>query len=426
MDAKLHRTSFPPQAKVHFRLEVKSEPFAVFSAKKFPGLKESTTISRVVSEQGCRVRIRRDVRMRRRDTKTRGTYEEYEDETVYARSERYITPDGYKPQVPERPRSISNGSNDVAPTYTMEQPRPAVPDMPYYSQGNFQSLPAAVQNQNGNANVGSHLAFGNSTTPNYAQSSFAAPINQASPLANDYHQYSAAARAAGHLSSLQNGAYNQASNIQHPPYVQSHMPPSHLQQSSMANNQLFSDHNGYSQPTDLHRQSNNQVYSARTVDQYYPVEPRQPAPPGMYQSQGQTSIPGPTTPQEHALPPLKALKPCFEKKYDLTPQNSAATGPMLGIASNFEVEPTIAQSTINNRSGKRAFDAVFDTGHINQPLHGGMRPSTASQGRDVPSIEADDGSTWDSDGTFSNVKLLSYRRADGTHHVRKCPSPVSE
>ena len=53
-------------AHVQQRLEVKSQPFTVWSAKKFPGLGMSTDLSRVVAEQGCRVRIRRDVRMRRR------------------------------------------------------------------------------------------------------------------------------------------------------------------------------------------------------------------------------------------------------------------------------------------------------------------------------------------------------------------------
>ncbi|KAI7073270.1 hypothetical protein KC352_g42310, partial [Hortaea werneckii] len=44
-------------AHVTHRLEVKSKPFIVYSAKKFPGLTESTSLSRMVAEQGCRVRI---------------------------------------------------------------------------------------------------------------------------------------------------------------------------------------------------------------------------------------------------------------------------------------------------------------------------------------------------------------------------------
>ncbi|KAF4981197.1 hypothetical protein FZEAL_2966, partial [Fusarium zealandicum] len=57
---------------VDFRMEIKTLPFSVYSAKKFPGLMESTQLSKTVADQGCRVRIRRDVRMRKRDGKTGG------------------------------------------------------------------------------------------------------------------------------------------------------------------------------------------------------------------------------------------------------------------------------------------------------------------------------------------------------------------
>lgn len=55
-----------------FRTTVQTDVFDVFSAKKFPGLQESTALSRTVAEQGCRVRIRRDVRMRRREKGGKG------------------------------------------------------------------------------------------------------------------------------------------------------------------------------------------------------------------------------------------------------------------------------------------------------------------------------------------------------------------
>lgn len=47
------------------RGHIQSAPFQVFSAKKFPGLQPSTELSKLIAEQGCRVRIRRDVRQRR-------------------------------------------------------------------------------------------------------------------------------------------------------------------------------------------------------------------------------------------------------------------------------------------------------------------------------------------------------------------------
>jgi hypothetical protein len=51
------------------RMDVVSTSFRVWSAKKFPGLERSTELSINLSDQGCRVRIRRDVRQRKRPVK---------------------------------------------------------------------------------------------------------------------------------------------------------------------------------------------------------------------------------------------------------------------------------------------------------------------------------------------------------------------
>ncbi|KAI1005591.1 hypothetical protein K3495_g2629 [Podosphaera aphanis] len=77
-----------PDSSFDWRMEVKSVPFTVYSAKKFPGLTESTHLSRIVAEQGCRVRIRRDARMRRRDQKmelqaSHEDYSRYQEEDIY-------------------------------------------------------------------------------------------------------------------------------------------------------------------------------------------------------------------------------------------------------------------------------------------------------------------------------------------------------
>jgi hypothetical protein len=110
-----------------FRMEVKSQEFIVYSAKKFPGLAESTALSRVVAEQGCRVRIRRDVRMRRRDGKG-ADYDNGEDEY---RRRRTATPDNRNDF--NRSRSMS-GSTERTP-YSADQRRPSIADYPsQYSQ----------------------------------------------------------------------------------------------------------------------------------------------------------------------------------------------------------------------------------------------------------------------------------------------------
>jgi hypothetical protein len=115
-----------------FRMEVKSQEFIVYSAKKFPGLAESTALSRVVAEQGCRVRIRRDVRMRRRDGKGTGDYDNAEDE--FSRRRRTATPVDTRPDY-NRARSMS-GSTERTPYTTADpQRRPSMADYPSgYSQ----------------------------------------------------------------------------------------------------------------------------------------------------------------------------------------------------------------------------------------------------------------------------------------------------
>lgn len=108
-----------------FRMDVKSDDFTVFSAKKFPGLTESTTLSRVVAEQGCRVRIRRDVRMRRRDGKPIGSdYDNGKEE--YAKQKRTETPE-VKPNF--RARSTS-GSVERSSFSAESQRRPSGADYP--------------------------------------------------------------------------------------------------------------------------------------------------------------------------------------------------------------------------------------------------------------------------------------------------------
>lgn len=85
----------PPQSFLHFRLDIKSRAFSVYSAKRFPGLSQSTHLSRTIAEQGCRVRIRRDIRMRRRGEKRLDDYE-MGDGSIYPRSDKYSTPEDRK------------------------------------------------------------------------------------------------------------------------------------------------------------------------------------------------------------------------------------------------------------------------------------------------------------------------------------------
>jgi hypothetical protein len=45
----------------HVRLDTTSEPFTVYSAKKFPGMTESTALSRCFAKQGIKIPVRMSV-----------------------------------------------------------------------------------------------------------------------------------------------------------------------------------------------------------------------------------------------------------------------------------------------------------------------------------------------------------------------------
>ncbi|KAK0613817.1 velvet factor-domain-containing protein [Immersiella caudata] len=131
-----------------FRMEVKSQDFVVYSAKKFPGLTESTALSRTVAEQGCRVRIRRDVRMRRRDGKGGNDYDNGEPE--YPNRRRTATPDRPDP-FNNRARSMS-GSAERTPYPGDPQRRPSIADYPPQYSAQPTSAGGHLQFLGGNSN----------------------------------------------------------------------------------------------------------------------------------------------------------------------------------------------------------------------------------------------------------------------------------
>ena len=134
----LHRSPSNPFQSVHFRLEVKSEPFSVYSAKKFPGLTESTQLSRVVAEQGCRVRIRRDVRIRvRKDTKPSNDDDMTGDATPL---DGYATPVSIDHSVVDRARSLNNSSamgGGIAQQYPAIEAKASSQEQAYVKQSPY-------------------------------------------------------------------------------------------------------------------------------------------------------------------------------------------------------------------------------------------------------------------------------------------------
>ncbi|KAI1325598.1 velvet factor-domain-containing protein [Xylariaceae sp. FL0255] len=92
------------------RMDMKSDDFTVYSAKKFPGLRTSTGLSRTVADQGCRVRIRRDVRVRKRESNNKNSgNDDHASNAEDQYAKHGATPDSY------RARSVSNSSVDRIP-----------------------------------------------------------------------------------------------------------------------------------------------------------------------------------------------------------------------------------------------------------------------------------------------------------------------
>ncbi|KAL8850932.1 MAG: hypothetical protein Q9221_004132 [Calogaya cf. arnoldii] len=458
-----------PQAHVHFRLEVRSVAFAVYSAKKFPGLAESTYISRVVAEQGCRVRIRRDVRMRRRDAKPGKGYDEYDEEAGYARSERYVTPDAYnKSQAPDRPRSVSNSSHhgSVHSTvqggtpYATESRRLSQQDLGYFPQSNYQQQqqqqhpppPVPVQPTH-QTNTTSHLNFGGSTANQYqvpslhptTPSAVPAPPSYSYMQNNGNYTYQPPPAPSRSVNSSHSYAYNQSI-------------PQPQPQSQYSQTALYAENSHDYQP-DPRRSSmpvnTQQSYQSQPLNSYGHIDHRPQSMQPYYAPTVQHPAPRPMTPHGNgqSLPPLSTIQ--YEKKYEPpTPASANPTSAVSTTNSNHQIyDPSMASKynsssySNNNNSiqppmplsatntsitvdpsgsgtGKRSFGAVFDSSHLDRPMHSGMRPQARDQGREVPQVEAEDGSLED-EYDIDVSKMLTYRRADGTTHMKKCVSPRS-
>lgn len=70
---------------VHHCKSIYSDPFHVYTAKRFPGMEESTRLSKSFAEQGLKVRVRKHPRSRRRGSKRTKDESDASDETPLAR-----------------------------------------------------------------------------------------------------------------------------------------------------------------------------------------------------------------------------------------------------------------------------------------------------------------------------------------------------
>jgi hypothetical protein len=343
-----------PKSHLNFRLEVKSVPFTVYSAKKFPGLATSTSLSRIIAEQGCRVRIRRDVRMRRRGEKRTDDYE-FDDERVFAaRSDRYTTPDVYAANSAERARSssISTTADAAFPYGSDAQRRPSASDYGFQGAQPYQrSIPAApaapvppaVHNPATSAQTSSyqsHLSFG-ATQSQYPAPQLP-PTPQSATPANTYSPHPSYS----HSRNPSNGTEYDATTsgypypqprlpAERPSYSKAALPPLRLEPPKAPNMQTCTDS----------RSSDANTYTTLTQ----PPVPRAP------------------TPANHvtSLPPLKVLSGEYSHPPQLMNGNGQSPHHELGSGKRLLWET-------NHSLSKRSHEETF--GNDERPLHNGMRP----------------------------------------------------
>lgn len=435
--AEIKRARMAPQTHVHYRLEVKSVPFNVFSAKRFPGLSESTNISRIVAEQGCRVRIRRDVRMRRRDVKSCKGGDDWDDEPAppYAQASQQPAPpqssnatyssiqqpppaaphpQGSKSSYPLKPLSQSEPKLQavIAAYSTPQQPLQSSPQSkptnPSYSSFQQSSISVAqpetiVSGYSPFQQVPQSAPRPHNTNSSYTSFQTQSQSAQQSQGAITYNSFQQALRSAQQTQSMPSYTSHLSfgesiMNQYQDPAFQPLPPSSQLRQGNVSKDGLYkhaasihscqmstSQNVGYSQAQTLQSNQQNAMSHQSSQTQY-----------GVY---NQAQIPQSPIQQLGDYTCTTGVIPAYdgpETKYSyaLTEQS---TNPAV-------------------RTAKRAFGTVFSSDHLIQPMHSGMRPAAHHESN--PMIEAEDGSTWDEYDPGS-IQQLTYKRADGSRNSKK-------
>lgn len=402
-DAKIQES-----AHVSHRLEVKSTPFTVFSAKKFPGLSSSTALSRMVAEQGCRVRIRRDVRMRRRDAKA-DSYDDFEG--GYERRQS-ATPDPYSGQLPaSTPHIAAEGSDRQRSVSDASPASYAAPRRPSMEQVNqtYQQQP--------------QQAYSSPMTPHTQQGIY----NAQQPQWPQQHQP------------------QQTGYMQQPPHT--YAPQQPFQQPAPPMN--GGHYNGFMPPQYQSYEQQNAHMRNNSVD--FPAPPTGPPPPVPHMQYQQQQYPASSQPLKHEymdhayhrgsishapLQPIQtdhSMPGQMQHQYPSAPQSAvevkhdspyAQTSPAIGYPQaeqqhNYtpsQVTPPKFQHAVQaSGATKRSYSSTFDTTHMDQPLRQGARPPQSPLEPKFPYPDEEEPSTPMDEGA------MSYRRADGTERRRRVP-----
>ncbi|KAF3917193.1 hypothetical protein ABW20_dc0105119 [Dactylellina cionopaga] len=467
------RIAMNGQDLTHFRVEVKSKPFTVFSAKKFPGLAESTSLSRIVAEQGCRVRIRRDVRMRRRTDKPGGGDDMYEDGGHYVRNQRRETPEvsrAYQPppsepipplevphrsaaatpkaQADKRTRSDSDVSTASRPDYN--RMNPGYPERPNFNQSSVPPPPPPPPSQPAPAMSagGNYLNFGGPSVP---QAPMVAPSNPPpQPWSQGYQSHDVNYQGPQSIEQRRDSVdYNNY-------YPQSQYPPQRSQ--TPVSDRSYPS--SYTQTTPQYTHSG--PYQQQQQQQQQPQQPPQQQQQQQQQQAHTPSAPPQKThrPTREDLPPLKltALEPRLPSLNSpssatpnsgyMAPRSSTSQGtlpsptsygPPSQVQTSYHYQQSAAENTHTSAPSsqtawgysmikptepaprhagqKRTWDRVFSSEqHARERLTNGSRPTQNNYGLDV---DDDDEEEID----FTKMRM-SYRRADGVQITRALPDDI--
>ncbi|KAI7496693.1 hypothetical protein KC367_g6517 [Hortaea werneckii] len=453
----LSRPDTSSDAHVTHRLEVKSVPFIVYSAKKFPGLTESTSLSRMVAEQGCRVRIRRDVRMRRRDAKGGDKdWDNYEDDTAQARARMSATPElcgSAHHQLPAphgfvdangRPRSASNASH-----HSLANPlsrRTSIQEMGQSYAQPFGTAPHTPQHV-----YGQGPSYGFSPSQPFSQPPFAQqqPPMQPPPPQYGSQPYPAPPPMPAPQSTQQSyyGGYSVAppaavSSTYAPPE-----PTTQAQRMSMDySSSMAADHrrtsSQFSNQSPMAPRSFTPQFGSYPASQSYHQPP--PPPPPQHQV-----YPGHGSQQQHyesyepynRPPPLQPVQPPARASGANTPLSARSSfdhRPMAPLPplqvpamAGSKIEPSSpATSQPQNAyftpptGDKRSYGEVFNNKYQDQPLRQGARPDRFAYGSTTgpeAACDADDDSQPLDGFVLGLSNDLKYRRAGGELATRTLP-----
>ncbi|KAL5342356.1 velvet factor-domain-containing protein [Aspergillus crustosus] len=372
-----------PHQFLDFRLEVNSADFQVYSAKKFPGLTKSTNLSSTIADQGCRVRIRRDVRMRRRGDKHGDEFGNDNERAHNGRHlGRYGTPDAYSMNASERPRSTSISTVD----HTYGYPSQRRPSGPEYSVQNPQQYQRPIP-----------LTPVQSSTPVLPGAALA-PLLFPPPLLH-LHPYTPTLSHQSHISFVSSYPYQTPSMPHGPPSTTTaNINNSHRR--SISHERNSSTGTAYETSTPVFLSNPHLPAERPSYSKPQPALPpmRLPSTLSMQRGEGQHTHELAGIARSHTPSNMGTSLPSLKSLSDLPP--AASQPSSIGSSPGNEYGPVRGLWETPQMTSKRTYDETF--GHDDRPLYNGKRPDSTHHGEMHRRLSSDSDS-----GEFT------YKRANG-------------